>query len=445
MASKLAEYEFLDYNTWIVGSGRVGTKTAIFTLMFLLVCGGLFAQNVSLEQALQSSTRTIESKFPQGTQLAVLAFSASSQAFSEYIIDELAIAIASNNKVKVIDRQYMDVIRQEMNIQMSGDVSDDEIRRIGRQLGTQYIVTGSIMDVGNVYRFRIVAINVETAVREIAVSLNINHSAPQVDFLLTGHKLNAVIIDNFVYIEGGTFQMGSNIDNGEKPIHTVTVNNFIMGKYLVTQKEWFDVVGMTIEQQLIRSDLDKTISGKIYGRGDNFPMYYITWYEAIEYCNRRSLIEGFTPVYHGTVDNIICDWNANGYRLPTEAEWEYAAKGGNKDRLIYLYSGSNNIDIVAWYSGNSRNSAEQVGRKLPNSLGLYDMSGNVREWCWDRYGSYPSGIQTNPRGATSGVNRVARGGDWSFNAETARSTSRISHEPDWCFPYTGFRLVRNSN
>jgi TolB-like protein len=188
----------------------------LFLSLLLLVGTGLFAQNVSLDQALQSSTKTIETQLPHGTQLAVLAFTASTQEFSDYILDELAIAIAVSNKITVIDRQYTDVIRKEMNIQMSGEVSDDEIRRIGIQLGAQYIVTGSIVDVGNAYRFRVVAINVETAVREASVSLSINHNDPQAVFLLTGQGAQPVVyrIGNFgpaggiIFYDKGVFSNG---------------------------------------------------------------------------------------------------------------------------------------------------------------------------------------------------------------------------------------------
>jgi TolB-like protein len=154
----------------------------------LLICGSLFAQNVSLDQALQTSSQAVVTRLPQGSKVAVLSFASSSQNFSDYVIDEIAIALSAGNRIQVIERQYMDVIRRELNIQMSGDVSDDEVRRVGRQLGAQFVVTGSLVDIGNAYRFRLAAINVETAVREGASSLNININDPQVVFLLTGQR-----------------------------------------------------------------------------------------------------------------------------------------------------------------------------------------------------------------------------------------------------------------
>jgi formylglycine-generating enzyme required for sulfatase activity len=251
----------------------------------------------------------------------------------------------------------------------------------------------------------------------------------------------ASISDGFVRVEGGTFQMGSsNGESDERPVHTVTVRSFSMGKYPVTQKEWFEIMGTTVRQQ--RDMADRTWS--LYGEGDNYPMYYVSWLEAVEYCNKRSKREGLTPAYSGSGNNITCNWNANGYRLPTEAEWEYAAKGGNRDSMVYEYSGSNSAGAVAWYTDNSGGSTHPVGTKAPNSLGLYDMSGNVWEWCWDWHAnSYPSGAQTDPRGASSGSNRVGRGGGWIGSAWNVRSAYRHYGTPSARNGYLGFRLVRN--
>ncbi|MDR1903248.1 MAG: formylglycine-generating enzyme family protein, partial [Treponema sp.] len=138
------------------------------------------------------------------------------------------------------------------------------------------------------------------------------------------------------------------------------------------------------------------------------------------------------------------DFRASGYRLPTEAEWEYAAKGGNKDYMVYEYSGSNSVDGVAWYDGNSGNRTHPVGTKAANSLGLYDMSGNVWEWCWDWYGSYTGSAQTDPAGASSGSSRVLRGGGWSNPAGSVRSAFRFLNTPSYRDFILGFRLVRPS-
>ncbi|MDR2094495.1 MAG: SUMF1/EgtB/PvdO family nonheme iron enzyme [Treponema sp.] len=247
---------------------------------------------------------------------------------------------------------------------------------------------------------------------------------------------------NFVYVEGGTFSMGStNGDDDEKPVHTVTVKGFYMSKYEVTQKEWAEVMG----------------NNPSYFKGDNLPVENVSWYDAIEYCNRRSVNEGLTPAYtmdktrgdpnnrsqYDTVKWVVT-WNrgANGYRLPTEAEWEYAAKGGCKDYPVYEYSGSNNVASVGWYYGTSGGSTHPVGTKTPNSLGLYDMSGNVWEWCWDWYGDYTGGAQTDPVGASSGSYRLLRGGSWDYTAQYARSAGRNCDAPSYRYDLLGFRLVR---
>jgi formylglycine-generating enzyme required for sulfatase activity len=164
---------------------------------------------------------------------------------------------------------------------------------------------------------------------------------------LTGAGCGQTVPANFVRVKGGTFRMGNDGNDWERPVHTVTVKSFSMGKYEVTQKEWYEVMGTTVSQQMDMEDE----SWPLVGEGDNYPMYNVNWYEVIEYCNRLSLKEGLTPAYRGSGDNITCDWNANGYRLPTEAEWEFAAKGGIKNS--FLYSGSNSVDAVAWYEGNS--------------------------------------------------------------------------------------------
>jgi TolB-like protein len=165
-------------------------KSRFFPVILFFVSIEVFAQNVSLDQALQSSARAIETRLPKGAKTAVLTFTSASQAFSDYVIDEIATAISASRNIQVIDRQNTDAIRKEFNIQFSGDVSDDEVRSVGHQLGAQYVITGSLVDIGNAYRFRVAAINIETAVREGSSSLNININDPQVVFLLTGQRPN---------------------------------------------------------------------------------------------------------------------------------------------------------------------------------------------------------------------------------------------------------------
>jgi len=236
---------------------------------------------------------------------------------------------------------------------------------------------------------------------------------------------------NMVYVEGGTFLMGSANGYANGPVHEVTVSSFYMGKYEVTQAEYQSVMG----------------SNPSHFNGNNRPVENVIWYDAVEYCNRLSKKEGLTPCYSGRGENITCNWNANGYRLPTEAEWEYAARGGiNKDD--YKYSGSNDIDEVAWYGKNSGKMTHDVGTKKANSLGIYDMSGNVWEWCWDWHDHfyYSKSPRNNPTGSDllGCFNwRVFRGGGWFNLSEGCTVFCRNSYYPDSPDFGCGFRVVRS--
>jgi len=235
---------------------------------------------------------------------------------------------------------------------------------------------------------------------------------------------------DMVFVAGGTFQMGSNDGySNESPVHNVTVNDFYIGKYEVTQKEWREVMG----------------NNPSTFKGDNRPVEEVSWYNAVEFCNKKSEMEGFEKCYSGSGDNIECDITKNGYRLPTEAEWEYAARGGiESDNANYRYAGSNNLDEVAWYEDNSGDKTHPVGKKQPNELGLYDMSGNVWEWCNDWYGNYSSSSHTNPRGASSGSYRVDRGGGWGGHAGDCRVADRGSGASDRSSSHIGFRIARSA-
>jgi formylglycine-generating enzyme required for sulfatase activity len=201
---------------------------------------------------------------------------------------------------------------------------------------------------------------------------------------------------SMVRIEGGRFQMGDIHYANDRPVHSVTVSGFSLGKTEVTQKEWRAIMGTDP-------------SGF---NGDDLPVENVSFYDALLYCNRLSVKEGLDHCYTINGSNVSCDFTKNGYRLPTEAEWEFAAKGGIRS-AGYKYAGGDSIDAVGWYSGNSGAVKHPVGQKLPNELGLYDMTGNVWEWCWDRYGAYSASPQSNPRGAASGENRAQRGGAWN--------------------------------
>ena len=228
-----------------------------------------------------------------------------------------------------------------------------------------------------------------------------------------------------IFVKGGTFQMGSDSgDDDEKPVHSVTVSDFYMGEFEVTQALWQEVMGTTIYQQ--RDKANKSWS--VHGVGADYPMYYVSYTEAEEFCGR--------------LNQRLRSQLPDGYRfsLPTEAEWEYAARGGSKSNA-YTYSGSNDLSDVGWYTDNSGESTHKVGSKRANSLGLYDMSGNVWEWCSDWYEDYRCwSSQTDPRDPSSRLSRVLRGGSWSYGASSCRVADRSLNGPSRR-NFIGFRLA----
>ena len=248
--------------------------------------------------------------------------------------------------------------------------------------------------------------------------------------------------DDMVYVEGGTFLMGAqtsssssaNYDSDafsdESPVHSVTLSSYYIGKYEVTQQLWEYVMNYTGAAadgtilSAVASDpwLGDSNPSSTYGKGDYYPAYYVSYEDIVNhFIPRLNKITGKT------------------FRLPTEAEWEYAARGGNKSKGC-KYSGSNTIGDVAWYDDNS-SSTHQVGTKQANELGIYDMSGNVYEWCSDWYGSYSSTSQTDPIGPTSGSSRVLRGGSWFNIARGCRVSNRGHFAPSYRDSYDGFRLL----
>lgn len=236
---------------------------------------------------------------------------------------------------------------------------------------------------------------------------------------------------NMVSVDGGTFRMGSDYgDSDEKPVHTVTVSGFLISKYEVTFDEYDAFCEATGKSK--PSDAG-------WGRGKR-PVIDVSWDDSVEYCNWLSQKEGRDPCYAISGTNVSCDFSKNGYRLPTEAEWEYAARGGNLSRG-YMYAGGNSPDGVAWYDSNSGEQTHPVGKKVPNELGLYDMSGNVWEWCWDWYGDYGSAAQTDPRGPSSGYRRGLRGGSWYYWPLSPRATDRYDFLPGGMSYHGGFRVA----
>ncbi len=267
-----------------------------------------------------------------------------------------------------------------------------------------------------------------------------------------------------VYVPAGSFQRDSNQDN-----ISVITKPYYLGKYPITRQQFKDI-------------MDADPSEEIYSSGMNDPVQRVNWYHAIAFCNKLSLLEDLTPAYwvSGVNFNTLtyaeiptssdtnwdaaeCNWDADGYRLPTEMEWMWAAMGADQDARADAidaeginrtgwsknyagegYGSGTSIDDYAWYTSNSSSKTHPVGKKQPNELGLYDMSGNVWEWCWDWYASYPTGPLTDYSGAGSGSFSVFRGGSWNYDASYCTVASRSSTYPSYRNNLRGFRVLRPS-
>ena len=225
-------------------------------------------------------------------------------------------------------------------------------------------------------------------------------------------KVNDTLSINLMCVDGGTFMMGSDAPDAqadEQPVHEVTLSDYYIGQTEVTQHLWKAVMGSGNNPSATK--------------GNNLPVTDITWDEAQQFVERLSELTGMR------------------FRLPTEAEWEYAARGGQKSKG-YTYAGSNDIDEVGWYNGNSSNKTHAVGQKQPNELGIYDMTGNVWEYCYDWHMPYSAQAQTNPTGAATGEKHVLRGGCYHYDSKNCTNTTRHSYyTPDKGGASTGLRIV----
>ncbi len=231
-----------------------------------------------------------------------------------------------------------------------------------------------------------------------------------VEFKVIGRIYDAKVIE-MVYIEGGEYIQGSHKEHDEKPLHSVHINDFFIGKYEITQRQWRRVMGN---------------NPSFFDYCDECPVENVSWKDVqrfVEELNRLT--------------------NMN-YRLPSEAEWEYAARGGNKS-MGYVFSGSDNPDEVAWFSKNNKQHTRKPGLKKPNELGLYDMSGNVMEWCndWYRNTYYNEAPFKNPDGPSNGTHKVIRGGSWNNPQDAIRNTNRSYSVLGGKYDDLGFRLARD--
>jgi formylglycine-generating enzyme required for sulfatase activity len=304
----------------------------------------------------------------------------------------------------------------------------------------------------------------QTGTATITVTVSDGSLSASDTFLLT--------VINFALIPAGDFTMGNSVtadtDITDAPTRTVTLDAFYMGKYEVTKAEWDEVQTWGLSNGYT----DLAVGS---GKASNHPVRSISWYDIVKWCNARSQKEGLTPAYYtndaqttiyktGSVNvtNAQVKWTANGYRLPTEAEWEKAARGGLSGKRFpwgdtishsqanyyassgFSYDSSGSVNNYhPTYATGSMPYTSPVGAFAANGYGLFDMTGNVFEWCWDWYGTYASGSQTNPRGTTSGTLRVCRGGSWGGNAVNSRVAGRYSNNPTDSNRLIGFRVLRS--
>lgn len=358
------------------------------------------------------------------------------------------------------DRVDVSSVLGEHDFQRTGMVSDAQIKKIGEFTGAQYVLIAEAASNGNKMFITAKIIDVETT-RVISTSgelMDTSEEAMQKGAIGVALKLLGVqgggttnryparssvssgteavgsgqdftetawgINMKMIYVEGGDFLMGctseqGSCNNDETNVRRVTLDAFYIGMCEVTQSQWEKVMGTSVSQQ--RNKVNS--SGSLPGVGPDYPMYYVSWEEANEFCRLLSQKTGRT------------------YVLPTEAQWEYAARGG-KNAEGTKYSGSNMLDAVAWYDGNSGGTTHIVGTKRANVLGIYDMSGNVWEWCKDWYSdSYVSYDTNNPVGPSSGSRRVSRGGGWFNAAGGCRFAIRSYISPGYRYYNLGFRVV----
>ena len=266
-------------------------------------------------------------------------------------------------------------------------------------------------------------------------------------FIISAALSYAQVPGGFIRIDGGSFTIGSPVNelgrNSNEAQRQVNLSPFYLAKYEVTQADYEALTG----------------TNPSYFKGANLPVEKVSWFDAIEYCNKLSEKERLTPAYiidKGQNPNDPSRWkvtwnrNANGYRLPTEAEWEYACRGGTTSQFNTgntITSDEANFDGTRPYNNNPKSSYRQktipVGSLAPNSLGLFDMHGNVGEWCWDWNAVYANGELSDPEGAETGSYRVFRGGGWNSSGQFLRSACRSGNAPSSKGDFLGFRLARN--
>ena len=415
----------------------------LFLIITVLVffCGNVIAQE----------EKSIKQK------VAVYVTGKANDDYKKVIGSKLVSAIARNDNYTAVERtvDFVSALETELNDQRSGMVDIKEIAKLGKGFGVGSVVIADLSEIFGSLFVSARIIDVET--REIQRSMEISSEVHSLDDLTElsrnvianliynenrkGNNNNGTAYNNLttgrdfvettaglnmkmVWVEGGEFMMGGTSEQGsdvysdEQVIRRIKLSSYYIGECEITQQQWTKVMGTSIQQQA-----SKAGQSSYRGIGPDYPMYYVSWEEAQAFCQELSRMTGRT------------------YCLPTEAQWEYAARGGkNADRS--KYSGSWSIDAVAWYADNSGRSTHPVKNKRANSLGLYDMIGNVWEWCSDWYSdSYNINDTNNPTGPSSGSSRVLRGGSWCDGEQFCRVSNRSYNDPGDRSSNTGFRVV----
>lgn len=379
---------------------------------------------------------------------------------TDVIVREITSSTVVNSGMyDVIDRMTLNKLAEEQNFARNGMMDETQAVQIGKiagaskvlfsvlaSSGTRNMLTTKLIDVltGTVEKQQYklidqsmdIVLEVENLTKTLVGGKMPTRTTTTTTYSQTGYASQPAPAANqdftetawginmkMIWVEGGDFLMGctseqSDCGDDEQDVRRVTVDGFYIGMLEVTQAQWEKVIGTSIYQQKSKAGGDSTP-----GTGPDYPMYYVSWDEAMEFCRLLSNKTGRT------------------YTLPTEAQWEYAARGGNKNEGA-KYAGSNMIDAVAWYTDNCGRSTHIVGLKRANALGIYDMSGNVCEWCKDWYAiSYVSYDTNNPVGPSSGSCRVLRGGSWRYAAFTCRVAYRNGYSPGDRHSNLGLRVV----
>ncbi|MCL1993915.1 MAG: SUMF1/EgtB/PvdO family nonheme iron enzyme [Spirochaetes bacterium] len=460
------------------------------------------ASTVTLDAAIRMAVENLERNLPasvptgQRPVLAVVNISSVSENLSSFIIGDLEFAISASNHFTAVDRSRLDQIRTEQNLQASGAVSDETMQSIGRWVGAHYVVTGDVLEIGTGYRILVRAINVESAVITPVILALVDRSDQNMRFFMggeiapapqapgqgppqpvqvaasppaaapqPGQRMTSSTGIVTVRIPAGTFTMGSPENEigrspwGEGPQRQVTISqDFWMGVYPVTQEQWVRVMGSNPSG----GQASNPVSGDVQGRR---PVTGVSWYDAIVFANRLSIMEGLSPAYRLFGSTNPDDWGpvptsnnafwntvevvpgSNGWHLPTDAQWEYAARAGTTTAFsngMQDWENESAVGNIGWFDFNSGGGTREVGRRSNNPWGLYDMHGNVEEWVWDWMTiTHSAQAQTDPIGPSSGNNRVFRGGGWDSSAQKARSAARSSSVPHGRYStFLGLRLAR---